>query len=517
MLEGIDIQVGRTGSHTPVARLKPVTVGGVVVRSATLHNADEIERLDVRIGDIVVLQRAGDVIPQIVEVVPEPDHHSREPFEFPTHCECPLKTELVREKTGAGRESVVRRCQGELACPFQRREHLKSFVGRKAFDIEGLGERQLDYFIEKQWVYEPADIFKLARNETYLSELTSTPGYGETSVAKLVSAIEDRRDVKLERFITGLGLRSVGAETSRDLAMYAGDYVTFVGLVDELIRVGETRWADIAQGIASQLGIAELASDDPWTLSASIQSTVEETRSASRRLEDIPNVGPKIARKAVIDFWAHKLNGGSPSSFQLPTVLGSEARSLAGFEADADILDGLERYITRYRAIWRGLAAFLAANRILEEDLDDRRVLPLISNVPDQVESLAEAYRHVITLQRIRLSSLTNLAAFYRSPKTAPLVERLVAQIDIKPTERPKSDTAVTGKTVVFTGALERFTRDEAKARAESLGAKVSGSVSKKTDYLVAGPGAGSKLKDAEKHGVSILTEDDWLALIAQP
>ena len=514
VLEDIDIQVGRTGSHTPVARLHPVTVGGVVVRNATLHNADEIARLDIRLGDTVVLQRAGDVIPQIVAVLPDEEHPSRKPFAFPSHCECPLRTELVREITGGGDRSVVRRCQGELACPYQRKEMLKNFVGKRAFDIEGLGERQLELFIERQWVAEPSDIFRLARDPVRIAELQSEPGYGETSVLNLVQSIEARREIGLERFVVGLGLRNIGAETARDLARYAGDYPTFERLVDELVAVGERRWTELADYIADKLNIDRLSGHDPWALAASIQSTVEESRLASRHLEGIPKVGPKTARKTVIDFWAHRYGGNGAPDFVLPSAMKSDLRRQADFETDDDVRAALERYVPRYRETWLGLASFLAGRHIQAGDFDDQHLLPLISHVPDRVDNIGEAYRSIITLEGIRLASLTTLAAFYRSPKTSSLVERLVAQIHILEAERPQTNTPVTGKIIVFTGALERFTRDEAKARAESLGAKVSGSVSKKTDYLVAGPGAGSKMADALKHGVTVLTEDEWLALI---
>jgi len=514
VLEEIEIQVGRTGSHTPVARLQPVTVGGVVVRNATLHNADEIARLDIRPGDTVVLQRAGDVIPQIVSVVPDNQHKARESFSFPTHCNCPLRTELVREITGAGAKSVVRRCQGELACPYQRKEMLKNFVGKRAFDIEGLGERQLEFFMERQWVSEPSDIFRLARNGERLAELEAEPGYGETSVRNLAQAVEARRDIDLERFIVGLGLRNIGTETARDLAMYAGSYAQFEMLVDELINVGKQRWISLADYIADELSLDRLTNHDPWALAASIQSTVEESRLASRHLESIPKVGPKTARKAVIDFWAHQIGGRDAQKFKLPAALRSEQRRQAEFDSDKTVIEALDRYIPRYRKTWLGLASFLAGRHIAHDNFDDRQLLPLISHVPDRVDSIGEAYRSVIALDGIRLASLTTLAAFYQSPKTYPLVSRLLAQISVRDAERPQSDTAISGKTVVFTGSLERFTRDEAKARASSLGAKVSGSVSKKTDYLVAGPGAGSKLAEAQKHGVTVLTEDEWLALI---
>ena len=363
ILEAIDVQVGRTGAVTPVARLRPVTVGGVVVVNATLHNADEIARLDVRVGDTVILQRAGDVIPQIVSVV-ESESRGAEPFQFPTRCPCPLHTELVRETTASGAETVVRRCSGEFACPFQRLAHLRHFVSRRAFDIEGLGEKQLTAFNARGWIVEPADIFKLARDERKLSELVETEGYGHTSVANLAAGIEARRTIALDRFIYALGIRHIGESTAMVMARGYGSAQVFLDSMDRV------------------------AAREP--------AAIEE-------------------------------------------------------------LDALDQI---------GTAVIEAAADYFAEDHNRR------------------------------------------------LVQDLANQLTIQDAEQPKQDTAVAGKTVVFTGALERMTRDEAKAQAERLGAKVSGSVSKKTDIVVAGPGAGSKLKTAADLGIQVLTEDEWLSLV---
>ncbi|MBS0296936.1 MAG: NAD-dependent DNA ligase LigA [Proteobacteria bacterium] len=364
ILEGIDIQVGRTGSLTPVARLKPVTVGGVVVKNATLHNADEIARRDVRIGDTVILQRAGDVIPQILGSVPEERPAGAERYEFPSVCPCPLKTPVVRETTGGGAETVVRRCTGEFACPFQRVEHLKHFVSRRAFDIEGLGEKQIQAFYDEGWFSEPADIFKLARDEAKLEALRERDGYGETSIRNLVAGIEARRTISLDRFIYGLGIRHIGETTAITLARGYGSVGAFISAMDQVA---------------------------------------------------------------------------------------------AGDEQAKEELDALDQ-------------------------------------IGDAVIEAA--------------------AAYFAEDHNRQIVQRLLAELDVQDAEQPKTDTAVAGKTVVFTGALERMTRDEAKARAETLGAKVSSSVSKKTDIVVAGPGAGSKLKTAAELGLQVLTEDEWLALI---
>jgi DNA ligase (NAD+) len=364
VLEGIEIQVGRTGTLTPVARLKPVTVGGVVVRNATLHNADEIERKDVRVGDTVIVQRAGDVIPQIVGSVPEARPADAVPYAFPHVCPCPLKTEVVRETTGSGAETVARRCTGEFACPFQRIEHLKHFVSRRAFDVEGLGEKQLQAFFDEGAIKEPADIFRLARDEAWVKALLERDRYGETSVRNLVASIEARRTISLDRFIYALGIRHIGETTAITLARGYGSAAAFLEAAD------------------------------------------------------------KVA---------------------------------AGDEAAKAELDAF-----------------------------------------DQIgEAVIEA-----------------VADYFGEAHNRSIVERLMAQLTVLDAEQPKTDTAVAGKTIVFTGALEKMTREEAKARAESLGAKVASSVSKKTDLVVAGPGAGSKLKTAAELGVEVISEDDWLALI---
>ena len=363
VLEGISIQVGRTGANTPVAELRPVTVGGVVVKNATLHNADEIARLGVQIGDTVIVQRAGDVIPQILGFVPEERPKDSQPYVFPTHCPCPLHTPIARETTTGGAETVVRRCTGEFACPFQRIEHLKHFVSRRAFDIEGLGEKQLQAFFDEGVIGEPADIFKLARNEEVLAALREREGYGETSVRNLVAAIDARRQIPLDRFIYGLGVRHIGETTAITLARGYGSAEAFLAAMDLV------------------------ADRDP---------------AAMEELDALDQVGGAVIEAA---------------------------------------------------------------------------------------------------------------AAYFAEDHNRGIVQRLFGQLDVQDAEQPKRDTAVAGKTVVFTGALERMTRDEAKARAETLGAKVSSSVSKKTDIVVAGPGAGSKLKTAAELGIQVLTEDEWLAL----
>jgi DNA ligase (NAD+) len=447
VLEAIDLQVGRTGAITPVARLKPVTVGGVVVTNATLHNGDEIERLDARIGDTVVVQRAGDVIPQIVEVAldarPDP---APEPYVFPHECPCPLKTPLAREVNASGQESVVRRCTGEFACPFQRVEHLRHFVSRRAFDIEGLGEKQLQAFFDEGWITEPADIFKLARDEEKLALLREREGYGETSVANLARGIEARRTIGMDRMIYGLGARDIGETTSTVLARNFDRF-------EDLQAAAEAA----AKGLPGETYL---------------------------ELSTAPGVGPK-ALDSLVEAGRGGLKADPwPQTDDLEIKIGHAVPKLTK-PARAALA---QRYGT-WDAFAEGLAAAAAG-------------------------APGDDYLHLAAIDGVGPVAAQSLARFFAEDHNRQKVANLVAELDIQPVEKPKTDTAVAGKTIVFTGALEKMTRDEAKAQAEGLGAKVASSVSKKTDLVVAGPGAGSKLKTATELGVQVMTEDEWLALV---
>ena len=438
VLEGIDIQVGRTGSLTPVARLAPVTVGGVVVRNATLHNEDEIARKDVRIGDTVVLQRAGDVIPQIVSVVADKRPADALPYVFPTHCPV-CGSEAVRPEG-----EVRRRCTSGLICAAQLVERLKHFVSRRAFDIEGLGEKQLTAFHERGWIHEPADIFRLARDAEKLDALRAEDGYGETSVRNLVAGIDARRTIALERLLFGLGIRDIGDQTSLLLARHFGDWKSFhAAALEAASGIPSPEWTQLAEGhgvsarTLSVMASAVLSPADPWP--------------------EAP-----LDQKLALAF---------------PGVAAPARRALSGLTTD-----------------WASIAELARVAREEGPSMTLGEIAGIAGVGPVAARAVAE---------------------FFHEPHNREVVDALVAQLTtIEDAERPKADTPVAGKTVVFTGSLERFTRDEARARAESLGAKVSGSVSKKTDYLVAGPGAGSKLAEARKHGVAVLTEDEWLALI---
>ncbi|CAN5201324.1 NAD-dependent DNA ligase LigA [soil metagenome] len=378
VLNDIEIQVGRTGALTPVAKLAPVTVGGVVVQNATLHNEDYIKGIgndgqpirdgvDIRIGDTVVIQRAGDVIPQIVSVVLGKRPASAKPYKFPTVCPACGSHAVREEDPKTGRPDSVRRCTNSLACPAQAMERLKHFVARNAFDIDGLGDKQIEEFFADGLVMSPVDIFTLEKRDSRAQKkLAGREGFGATSVRNLFAAIDARRTVALHRFIFALGIRHIGEGNAKLLARHYGTVETF-------------RAAMIAAGEGD------------------------------------------------------------------------------GSEAYQD-LNGIE-----------GVGA-VVANALVE---------------------------------------------FFAEPHSVKAVDDLLGEIKVQPAEKAKTDSPIAGKIVVFTGSLEKFTRDEAKATAERLGAKASGSVSKKTDYVVAGPRAGSKLAEASKLGVKVLTEDEWLALVS--
>lgn len=447
-LFGIDIQVGRTGKLAPVARLQPVTVGGVVVSNATLHNEDEIERLGVMINDWVIIQRAGDVIPQIVRVVEEKRPKDAKTYSFPT--ECPYcHSEAVRGG-GEGDDEVDRRCTGGLICPAQAVERLKHFVSRRAFDIEGLGAKQIEEFFEAGVMTAPQHIFMLEKQikKAEKPPLEEWEGYGETSAKKLFDAIDKARTQGLDRFINALGIRHIGETNALLLARHFG---TFEALQETAATAAAQRPND-----------------------------------AYRRLEGVEGVGPGARDKLLAA--APELPPKQPvtADESLETALAS----IAGLNKTS------RAALAEEYADWKTFRAEIqsAAKGQPGEDLT------ALAAINGFGEVAAEA-----------------LVDFFAEKHNRDVVKALVQNVTITPYKiADTSGSAVAGKTVVFTGTLEKMTRDEAKEQAISLGAKVSGSVSKKTDLVIAGPGAGSKLADAEKHGVKVLTEDEWLKLIGR-
>lgn len=364
ILRDIEIQVGRTGSLTPVAKLEPVTVGGVVVSNATLHNEDEIARKDVRTGDTVIVQRAGDVIPQVLGPVLEKRPDGSIPFVYPTVCPACGSNAVRDVNPVTGKEDVVRRCTGGLICPAQAVEKLKHFVSRNAFDIEGLGAKQIEAFYVDGRIMNPADIFTLEKRDARSStRLKDIDGWGDLSAQNLFAAIDARREIALNRFIYALGIRHVGQTTAMLLARTYGTFEA---------------------------------------LQSAILSAKDEEGDAFQELVATDKIGLVMSR-ALIDFF-------------------SEAHN-------QDVL------------------------------------------------------------------------------------RQLLGEVGPVPVEAVRSDTVIAGKRIVFTGSLEIMSRDEAKARAESLGAKVVGSVSKNADLVVAGPGAGSKLKKAVELGIEVIDEETWIVL----
>lgn len=356
VLNAIDIQVGRTGVLTPVARLEPITVGGVVVSNATLHNQDEIERLDARVGDHVIIQRAGDVIPQVVEVLKDKRLAASEVYQFPTHC--PVCTSAVLREEG----EVARRCSGGLICAAQAVERLKHFVSRNAFDIEGLGGKHIENFWTDGLIKTPADIFRLPEK---VKQIEGREGWGDKSIENLFDALEARKNIELPRFIFALGIPQIGQATGRLLAKQYGRLDAWFGAMD---------------------------------------------------------------------------------------------------------------------------------------DAQDRE---------------SESYQDLINIDGIGVSMADDLLAFFAEEQNREVLSELSELLDVQEFVTPDENASpVSGKTVVFTGTLETLGRSEAKSKAEELGAKVAGSVSKKTDIVIAGPGAGSKLKKAEDLGLLVMTEQQWIEFI---
>ena len=446
-LEGIEIHVGRTGALTPVARLAPVFVGGVTVSNATLHNEEEIARKDLRVGDLVWVQRAGDVIPQVVGPVLDQRPTGLVPFVFAQVCPS-CGADAVRE-TEAGNVDAVRRCTSGLACPAQAVEGLKHFVSRRAMDIEGLGSKQIEALFADGLVREPGDIFTLgARIAAGQVDLLAREGMGEVSLGNLLAAIEAKRAPDLDRFLFALGIRHVGESTALALARYA---VSWARLVELIHAAGRDRPSAAYQKLCAVPGLGETSAQKLAKASAAL---LQDGLAAS----DADWIEAAFQRAG----------------------LSKKARSALLAQCDPGAL-----------ATW--LRAAKAPGPAFEE-------LAGVANVG------AVATRA--------------LAEFFGDVRNQAMLVRLLAGPDrsdgLRPRdmERPAQNSPLVGKTIVFTGTLEKLTRDEAKARAAALGAIVASSVSKKTQMLVAGPGAGSKLKEAMALGVEVLNEDEWLALI---
>ena len=439
VIRAIDVRVGRTGAATPVARLDPVTVGGVVVSNATLHNADEIARLDVRVGDTVRIQRAGDVIPQVLGIVPEKRPAGTVPFAFPTRCPA-CRSNIVSEvNPRTGRTDVVRRCTGGLVCPAQAVERLKHFVSRRAMDIDGLGEKQVTAFHEAGLIALPHDIFTLrARNEAFDPPIRERDGWGEQSEANLFNAIDARREIPLGRLVFALGIRHVGETTGNLLGRNHGS------------------WPAIAEAVAAAIG--------------------QRPGPAFRRMIAVDRVGEKTVR-----------------------TMAAKLRSAEGLGLEGEA-----------GAILRSVTTPRIVGLLTDTYGDEASALAALREVADQLPG--PAYEELTSVDGLGEEVADALCDFMAEPHNVEAVDLLLAEV--RPfVEAARATGDLAGKTVVFTGTLTKMTRDEAKAMAERMGAKVSGSVSAKTDLLIAGEKAGSKRTKAEKLGVRIVDEDGWLEM----
>jgi len=467
-LEAIDIQVGRTGKLTPVARLKPVTVGGVVIRNATLHNADEIARLDARVGDRVEIQRAGDVIPQVVRVLDADRSHREKPFAFPKRCPV-CDSHAVREideKTGELMVDV--RCTGGLICPAQVVERLRHFVSRNALDIVGFGDVYVDLFFREGLVRNPADIFRLEKHRVKAQEAVArlreeqskareakTGKKAKKSVKddersfegleKLFESIRARQTVELNRFIFALGIPHVGEVGARILAE---KYSDMEQLIDEVLAAEEQR---------------------PGPDFIEI-STVQQ-------------IGDK-RQQALLDFF-----GGS---HPVPAKGKGLAEQILSLDINKMTKPAAANLAERYKT-WPTLS---------------KRLYQAAHQVP------GSAYRAIADHSGIGIVMTEELMEFFGEKKNLKAVRDLLNHVNPKAERITASEGPLVGETIVFTGSLEVMDREEAGRKAMSFGAKVTDSVSKNTTLLVAGPGAGSKLEKANKLGVKVIDEEEWLKLI---
>jgi len=470
VLEDIVINVGRTGSLNPLAKLRPVTVGGVVVSNATLHNEGYVkgvgadgepirEGRDIRVGDTVTVVRAGDVIPKVMDVDLTKRPADSQPFTFPDHCPACDSRAVRAVNPRTGKLDAVRRCTGGLICPAQGVERLKHFVSRNGFDIEGFGETYIEVLFEAGLVHQPADLFRLdfdklkaaveARREALSAErragaepakkAAKKKGDDEDKAIKnLLAGVEARRSLPLNRFVFALGIPQIGEATAKALAK---------------------RFEDMDALIAGIEAAAEAQGGPDW---------IEFT--------SVPRIGP-TTRDRLMEAGL-PAEGAELAPGERVRLTSSQRESLIAHYGDLD-----------------------AARAALERAAGQRP---------------GDAYRAFADDGEVGPVATDALIQFFAEPHNASAVRELLKEVRTEPMERAGTASAFAGKTVVFTGSLEQMTRNEAKAIAERLGAKVSGSVSAKTDLVVAGPGAGSKLKDAEKHKVKVVSEADWLAMVAQ-
>ncbi|QPQ54166.1 NAD-dependent DNA ligase LigA [Allosphingosinicella flava] len=511
-LNAIDIQVGRTGKLTPVARLEPVTVGGVTVTNATLHNADEIGRLGVRPGDRIVVQRAGDVIPQIVENLTR--DHPRDVWRFPTVCpEC--GSPVVRDYNPSTLTySVDRRCTGALSCPPQVERTIEHFCGKSGLDIEGLGSETVKTLVSAKLIERPSDIFE---PHHWRDALLALPGFGSRKVAALEAAIQKSRVITLPRFLQSLGFRLIGSEKAKLIS----SVLDTIEKIIEYCRHVRSEEIHNWEYEREKIFLYDVSVEE---LRASVGSAYAQARQKIIRFTEAPGVGPVMADEMI----AHLIEVASNQknlfqfSSRLTTAYLSFRKHFPGkrssiYENADDWLRGkvVETCIATARQILplvRTSQLRNSSSRIVES------LFPFANNSRGLIQALERdrwAYRLLTDVEGIGWATAQSLVENVTSSTNESEIERLVASMMIERYLPHYIESVVNGKTIVFTGSLESLSRGEAKAQAEHLGAKVAGTVSTKTDLVVAGPGAGSKLKKAEELGIKVISEAEWAAIVA--
>jgi DNA ligase (NAD+) len=481
-IRSISISVGRMGTLTPIAELEPVNVGGVLVSRATLHNQDEIERKDFRIGDLVVVQRAGDVIPQVVSVLINKRPYDAEPFMFPDHCPS-CNSKAVRQ---VGEADWT--CTASLICPAQSLERLTHFTSRNAFDIEGLAEQNIKTFLNEGLLQSPADIFrleeKLSPSDIFSSKksgkerplpLQERGGWGPVSANKLFEAIIKRKTIPLDRFIYALGINQVGEATAKLLAR---NYISLNNFLNNM-EAAQNRGS-------SNFSTSEFKTQgkNPKKL----REAIEQSRYKLEIMSDYENTIDWL--NAILKF-------------------NNLYKEILEKRPDITLTDEINRSIKNRKRLFKDLKD------------DDQEAIKTLNRLtielahPQETPKKSDAYKHLVNISGIGPIVADKILAFFADPHNSSILNDIMTQIEVTDYKISQASTSqLAGKTIVLTGTLESMTRSEAKAKAESLGAIVAGDVSSKTDYVIAGASAGSKAEKAKRLGIQILSEDEWLEMI---
>jgi DNA ligase (NAD+) len=526
VLRHIGIQVGRTGALTPVARLDPVNVGGVVVTNATLHNEDEIARLDLRVGDRVIVQRAGDVIPQVVRSIHDERHVRRLRFEMPHRCPVCGSAATREVSPDTGLLDAVRRCTGGLRCGAQFERAVQHFVGKSGIDIEGLGRESVSKFIEAGLIRRISDVFRLADHPQRIVEME---GFGAKKLTALLRAVEAKTFIEMHVFLRALGIRHVGSEVSKLIAREFNDFGQLQRACIEISEESILLWGDLFQRSFPEVALDnELVQRDETTeFRTAVLSIYFRTFNSLTELRLAPGNGPVATEAFALALALEATPEGRPP--ELTRRFWRALRNLRACKVDFDE----QRYVeTARRRLYANALRSLKGliDMVLERSYDRTNLPPGRARREVVLKRFASsAQQYVRTLQddrelRRTLTGISqigpviadSLVASLTSARNRDELAELLSLITVVKSPVAAVESKLSGKTLVFTGSLETLSRDEAKAQAEKLGAKVAGSVSAKTDLLIAGPGAGSKLKKAQELGIEVLTEAEWNALVGE-